>query len=47
LLAYNMLAFGVFDSTAWLPVSGISGLVAYVLAGELLGLAAGWVWSRL
>lgn len=46
LLAYNLLAFGLFGSTTWLINSGISGLIAFISAGELLGFAAGWLWSR-
>jgi len=46
LSAYNLLAFGLLGSTAWLIASGISGVIAFVFIGELLGFFAGWVWSR-
>ena len=46
LSAYNLFAFGLFGSTTWLVASGISGLIAFIFVGELLGFAAGWAWSR-
>jgi len=46
LLAYNFLAFGLFGSTEWLIAAGISGMIAFIFVGELLGLIAGWIWSR-
>ena len=46
LLAYNYLAFGLFNSMGWLTISGLSGVVLFVFIGEVLGFAAGWVWSR-
>lgn len=46
LVGYNYLIFGLFGSMSWLIASGISGLVVFVFMGELLGFAAGWVWSR-
>jgi beta-N-acetylhexosaminidase len=46
LLAYNYLAFGMFGIFAWLSSSGFSGLMLFVFLGELLGFAAGWVWSK-
>jgi len=46
LIAYNLLAFGLFGSTVWLIASGITGLILFIFAGELIGFAAGWVWSR-
>ena len=46
LLAYNYLAFGLFNSMSWLTVSGLSGVVLFVFIGELMGFVAGWVWSR-
>ncbi len=46
LAAYNYLAFGLFGIVNWLIASGISGVIIFVFLGELLGFAAGWVWSR-
>jgi beta-N-acetylhexosaminidase len=46
LTAYNYLSLGLFGIKDWLAVSGVSGLIIFILAGELLGLAAGWFWSR-
>ena len=46
LAAYNYLAFGLFGIMNWLIVSGISGVIMFIFLGELLGFAAGWVWSR-
>lgn len=46
LVAYNYLAFGLFGIMNWLIASGVSGVVIFVLLGQLLGFAAGWVWSR-
>ena len=46
LVAYNYLAFGLFGILNWLIASGISGAVMFVFLGELLGFAAGWVWSQ-
>jgi len=30
----------------WLITSGLTGVILFVLIGELLGFIAGWVWSR-
>ncbi|MCE9646314.1 MAG: hypothetical protein K8S20_09975 [Chloroflexi bacterium] len=46
LLAYNYLALGLFGITNWLIASGMSGVLAFVFLGEIVGLIAGWVWSR-
>lgn len=46
LLAYNLLAFGFFNLPRWLTETGISGVIYATVAGQLLGLAGGWVWSR-
>ncbi len=46
LFAYNWLAFGVFGISNWLFANGMGGVLLFVLIGELLGLAAGWAWSK-
>lgn len=46
LLAYNLLALGFFDLPAWLTETKLSGVVYFTIAGQLLGLVGGWVWSR-
>jgi beta-N-acetylhexosaminidase len=46
LAAYNYLIFGLFGIMSWLITSGLSGMIIFVFMGELLGFAAGWVWSR-
>ena len=46
LAAYNYLAFGLFGITNWLTAGGITGLVTFVIFGELLGFVVGWIWSR-
>ena len=46
LVAYNYLVFGLFGIMSWLVASGLSGVIIFVFMGELLGFAAGWVWSR-
>jgi hypothetical protein len=46
LAAYNYLAFGLFGIFGWLASSGLGGLLAFVFAGELLGFAGGWAWSK-
>lgn len=46
LLAYNLLAFGLFNLTDWLVEAGMIGVTSLTLAGFLLGLAGGWLWSR-
>jgi beta-N-acetylhexosaminidase len=46
LLAYNILSFGLFGTTNWLTNSGLSGVITFTIAGELLGLLGGWLWSR-
>jgi len=46
LAAYNYLAFGLFGSMNWLVIRGISGLITFVIFGELLGFIVGWIWSR-
>ncbi len=46
LAAYNYLAFGLFGIVNWLTVSGLQGVIFFLFAGEVLGFAAGWVWSK-
>ena len=46
LLAYNYLAFGLFNVMSWLIVSGLAGVILFVFLGELLGFIAGWIWAR-
>ena len=46
LAAYNYLVFGLFGIMKWLITSGLTGVILFVLIGELLGFIAGWVWSR-
>jgi cation transport ATPase len=46
LAAYNYLAFGLFGIMNWLIASGVLGVIVFVSLGELLGFAAGWIWSR-
>lgn len=46
LLAYNALSFGLFGLGEWLLNAGLSGVVVFTLAGELIGFAGGWLWSR-
>ena len=44
--AYNFLAFGLLGITAWLATRGISGVIAFIFMGELIGFIAGFIWSR-
>jgi hypothetical protein len=46
LAAYNYLIFGLFGIMSWLIATGLSGVIVFVFMGELIGFAAGWVWSR-
>jgi hypothetical protein len=46
LLAYNLMAFGFFNLPDWLMEAGISGVIYTTIVGQLLGVAGGWVWSR-
>ena len=46
LLAYNFLSLGLFGITTWMISSGASGVVTFVILGELLGFVGGWIWSR-
>lgn len=46
LLAYNFLALGLLGITNWLINAGFSGVVTFILLGELLGFVGGWLWSR-
>jgi beta-N-acetylhexosaminidase len=46
LAAYNYLIFGLFGIMSWLLASGLSGVIIFVFTGELIGFAAGWMWSR-
>jgi beta-N-acetylhexosaminidase len=47
LAAYNLLALGFSGVPQRIASSGFPGLIAFLLAGELLGFTAGWVWSKL
>jgi uncharacterized membrane protein len=46
LLAYNILAFGIFGISNWLLRSGLVGVAVVTLIGQALGFAGGWFWSR-
>ncbi len=46
LLSYNFLALGLFGLTNWTVGSGLSGVVIFVILGELIGFVGGWLWSR-
>ncbi|MBI3153333.1 MAG: hypothetical protein HYZ21_14450, partial [Chloroflexi bacterium] len=46
LLSYNFLALGLFGITNWTISSGVSGVIIFVILGELLGFVGGWLWSR-
>ncbi len=46
LFAYNFLALGLFGITNWMINSSASGVVTFVMLGELLGFVGGWIWSR-
>ncbi len=46
LLSYNFLSLGLFGITNWMLNSSISGVVIFVVLGELLGFVGGWIWSR-
>ena len=46
LLAYNFLALGLFGITKWMINSSVSGVVTFVILGELIGFVGGWIWSR-
>ncbi|MBL8091509.1 MAG: hypothetical protein KF758_14205 [Anaerolineales bacterium] len=46
LLAYNVLAFGIFGISTWLLKTGLVGVVSATLIGQALGFASGWFWSR-
>ncbi len=46
LLAYNLLAFGLFNLTGWLAETGMPGVLTVILIGQGVGWAGGWVWSR-
>lgn len=46
LLAYNLMAFGLFSLPDWLAGQGVSGVFSATLAGQLIGLGGGWVWWR-
>lgn len=46
LAAYNYLIFGLFGIENWLITSGLSGVIVFVFTGEVIGLVAGWAWSR-
>ncbi|WKZ35479.1 MAG: glycoside hydrolase family 3 N-terminal domain-containing protein [Anaerolineales bacterium] len=46
LFSYNLLVFGLFGITNWLMNAGLSGVIAFVFLGELLGFVGGWLWSH-
>lgn len=46
LLAYNFLSLGLFSITNWMINSSISGVITFVILGELIGFVGGWLWSR-
>lgn len=46
LLAYNLLAFGVFNLPDWLMNVGVNGVIYATMFGQALGMAGGWFWSR-
>ncbi|MBK8428814.1 MAG: hypothetical protein IPL27_23975 [Lewinellaceae bacterium] len=46
LLSYNFLSLGLFGITNWMINSSVSGVVTFVILGELLGFVGGWIWSR-
>ena len=46
LLSYNFLSLGLFGTTNWTVGSGLSGVVIFVILGELIGFVGGWLWSR-
>jgi beta-N-acetylhexosaminidase len=46
LLGYNYLILGLPGGADWLSASGLGGVLGFVILGELLGLGAGWYWSR-
>ncbi|KAA0273320.1 MAG: hypothetical protein EDM79_10085 [Chloroflexi bacterium] len=46
LFAYNLMALGFFNLPEWLAEAGVSGVISVTLAGQVLGLAGGWIWSR-
>ncbi|MBE0670118.1 MAG: hypothetical protein IH588_05995 [Anaerolineales bacterium] len=46
LLAYNFLTLGLFGITNLMINSSVSGVITFVIFGELLGFVGGWIWSR-
>ena len=46
LAAYNYLSIGLFGIMSWLTASGLTGLIMFVLLGELIGFVIGWAWAR-
>ena len=44
--AYNFLAFGIFGVSSWLITRGISGVIAVIFIGELVGFIAGLLWAQ-
>jgi beta-N-acetylhexosaminidase len=44
--AYNFLAFGLLGVNQWLLARGLSGLIAFIFIGELVGFIAGLVWAQ-
>jgi beta-N-acetylhexosaminidase len=46
LVAYNYLVLGLPGGAAWSSAYKMFGVLGFVLLGELLGLAVGWLWSR-
>jgi beta-N-acetylhexosaminidase len=46
LVAYNFLIFGILGINNWLLVRGLSGVIAFIFIGELIGFIAGLIWSQ-
>ena len=46
LFAYVLLSLGVFGLPDWLLSVGISGVIYATIGGSIIGLLAGWAWSR-
>lgn len=45
-VAYNLVAFGALGINEWLLPRGLSGVIALVFVGELVGFIAGLIWAR-
>ena len=46
LAAYNYLVLGLPGGAELLTSNGLTSVLVLVLFGELIGLGAGWLWSR-